>query len=428
MLFFLLCFYIVCYYIRPFEWIPGLIGSPIFSVMGGISIIALLLAWSNGKIRLFQYKTDQLVLGFTLAIVLSHLSHGYIDGAVISLQSFFPIIVGYFLVAHGLDSKKKINWFILLLIGLTTILAYEGVLQVTDGMSHGGMEPFYQRVINADGVLIELPRIRWFGPFNDPNDLGLALVLVVPFLVDFLLKKRWILTALTLPLLVYAVYLTNSRGAILSLAAGLFAYLVLRYRSMKGVIVGLVLAAMGMTFGPSRMAQMSAAEESANGRLEAWHEGFQMFKSSPLFGVGQGMFTDYHNLTAHNSYVLVLAELGFFGSLFFMGLFLISFRWGWVNLLSGKPEVRLAEADRTQFCALFGSLTGLMTAMFFLSRSYILLPFIVLALLTAYVNLPEYQPESTARFDLVPNFRWGQIALVVVGEMIFINVLVKMFL
>ena len=111
---------------------------------------------------------------------------------------------------------------------------------------------------------------------------------------------------------------------------------------MRGVVLGLILAVFGMTFGPSRMSNMSAAEESANGRLDAWYAGFQMFKDNPLFGVGQGMFTDYHYLTAHNSYMLVLSELGFFGSIFFMGFFLVAFQWGWrqpANLFSGFLNV-----------------------------------------------------------------------------------------
>jgi len=428
MLFYLCCFYIICFYIRPFEWVPGLVGSPLYIVISVVSILVLLILWASGKIKLFHYKTDQLMLGFTIAIALSHLRHGYFGGAINSLQHFLPVLVGYFLVAHGLKSKKQINLFILLIIGLTSILAYQGVLQGLTGTSAGGMTPIYQNVVNADGFSSALPRIRWYGPFNDPNDLGLALVLVMPFLLNFLFEKRWVFTVPLMALGLYAIYLTNSRGAMLSLAASIFAYLVLRFRSMRGVVLGIILAALGMIFGPSRMSNMSAAEESANGRLEAWYEGFQMFKDNPFFGVGQGMFTDYHYLTAHNSYVLVLSELGFFGSIFFMGFFVISFQWGYSNLLSYTPSLEFDNTVRNKFCALYSSLVGLMTAMFFLSRSYIFLPFMLLALLTAFVNLPEYGEKNAVHLDLVSTFRWGQMAAIVVAEMVFINILVKLFL
>ncbi len=428
MLFFLLCLYIACYYIRPFEWIPGLIGSPLFVVLSAFSILVLISSWAGKKINLFRYKTDQLMLGFIVAIALSHLSHGYFGGAVDSLQKFLPILVGYFLVAHGLDSRKKINLFIILLIALTGFLAYEGIIEGTTGFSHGGMTPIYEYSTNTDGVRTELPRVRWFGPFNDPNDLGLVLVLIIPFLLNYLYTKLWVVVAPLIACVSYAVYLTNSRGAMLSMGVGVFSYLVLRYRSVKGVMVGCILGAVGMLFGPSRMGQMSAAGESAHGRIEAWYEGFQMFKSNPLFGVGKEMFTDHHYLTAHNSYVLVLSELGFFGSFFFIGLFIISFRWAWLNLLSTNPSLVVGKNDRNLFCALFGSLSGVMAAMFFLSRSYILLPFMLIAMLTAFVNLPQFEMDSAKCSDLAPTMMFKLVSIVVVCEIVFINVLVRLLL
>ena len=69
-----------------------------------------------------------------------------------------------------------------------------------------------------------------------------------------------------------------------------------------------------------------------------------------------------------------------------------------------------------------------MTAMFFLSRSYMYLPFMLLALLTAYVNLPEHEVKKNAYSDLVPKLRWGQMVAIVVAEIVFINILVKLFL
>ena len=221
--------------------------------------------------------------------------------------------------------------------------------------------------------------------FNDPNDLGLALVLPVPFLLDRLLNRKYLVAALCLPFLLYALYLTNSRGAPLALMASVFVYFVLRFRSKKGVVIGLALSAILILFGPSRMAQLSGGDDSAYGRVEAWYEGFQMFKSSPVFGVGKGMFTDFNNLTAHNSYMLVLAELGFVGSIFFLGLFFYPLRWAKKNLLKESDSLE-GKLDRCFLSATFGSLAGLMTAMFFLSRAYILLPFMLIAFLTVLIN------------------------------------------
>ncbi|BCR05281.1 hypothetical protein DESUT3_23500 [Desulfuromonas versatilis] len=425
MLFFLLCLYISLYYIRPFEWMPGLYGSPIFMVLGVVSIVALLMAWGSGKIKLFRYKTDVMMVGFVIAIVLSHLSHGYIGGAIDGVRDFLPSIVGYFLVAHALDSEKKVNGFVFLLTGLTIFLAYQAWLQSVHGVSWGGMEPLIQYQ-NAEEGRVGLLRVRWFGPFNDPNDFGLALVLPVPFLVNLLVNRKYLL-ALCLPPLIYALYLTNSRGAVLALLASVFTYLVLRFRSVKGVAVGLVLATALMVFGPSRMAQISAEEESAYGRVEAWHAGFQMFKSNPIFGVGKGMFTDYHYLTAHNSYMLVLAELGFVGSFFFLGLFFYPLRWGKRNLFR-ETESLEAERRRRFVAACLAGGVGLLAAIFFLSRSYILLPFMVCALMMASIYGRGGGLIGCSREEVAERFSWGSVGGMVVAQIVGINIIVRLML
>src|ERR1700682_4357662 len=45
-----------------------------------------------------------------------------------------------------------------------------------------------------------------------------------------------------------------------------------------------------------------------------------MFKSAPLFGIGFNGFTEFLDITAHNSFVLCLAELGLLGSTLWMAL------------------------------------------------------------------------------------------------------------
>ena len=165
MLFYLLCVYMSLYYIRPFEWIESLRGTPIFMVLGVISIAALVFAAIGGKIKLFRYKTDVMMAGFVVAIMLSHLSHGYVGGAVDSVSNFLPSLVGYFLVAHALDSKEKVHSFVLLLIGLSTFLAYEVYVQSAHGFALGGLAPMMEYQHNAEGIRIGLPRALWYGPF-----------------------------------------------------------------------------------------------------------------------------------------------------------------------------------------------------------------------------------------------------------------------
>ena len=57
----------------------------------------------------------------------------------------------------------------------------------------------------------------------------------------------------------------------------------------------------------------TASDGSAQGRIQAWKGGIGMAFNNPVFGVGAGQFGPMWGKTAHSSYVLLFAELGFPG-------------------------------------------------------------------------------------------------------------------
>jgi O-antigen ligase len=123
---------------------------------------------------------------------------------------------------------------------------------------------------------------------------------------------------LPIGLLLWTTYLTHSRGGLIALAAiSLFAA-----RKFIGTTPSMILSAvlviamLALDFTGGRGISASDGAD----RLEAWASGLEMFKSAPLFGIGFGNFTDYHEVTAHNSFVLCLAELGLIGSTLWIGL------------------------------------------------------------------------------------------------------------
>lgn len=421
MKYYLLVLYITLYYLRPFEWVPLFINTPIYIVVGLLAIIALV----PSKNKLFSNTVDYMLLGFAFSMVVSHASHGYLGGITKSMQDFIPVMVGYLLIAHGLDTQKKQEYFVFLLIVLAAILVYEGHLQIINGVAHGGVEPIYFRTLDANGVEYELPRIRWYGFFNDPNDLGLAFVLGIPFLVNMLFNRHYLFPAIFFPILTYGIYLTNSRGTVLAFVVSIFTYLVIRFRSIKGIVLGLILLSCIMLLGPSRMSEMSATEDSAYGRIEAWYNGFQMFKDYPIFGVGKGMFSEYYRLTAHNSYMLVLAELGLFGSFFFIGLFYFPFKWAKYNLI--KIDGSVSESERCFIAATLASLTGIMCAMFFLSRSYNQIPFMLIGLFVASIKNSKTFTDNKYIDDFTSTNVYELLVLIAI-EILVINMIVKLLL
>jgi len=370
---FLLILFTAAYYIRPAEWVEQFTGYQIILYLSIILLFSVALSCQR-KSDVFSLGSSRMMLWFTAMIVMSHVRHTYMAGAITSLQKFAHIPIVFFSILCSVNSKKKIRLYIWVIILLGCILAAEGVKQYLTGTAHGGMTPYVKNFYAPGGHdPTTVIRIRWYGIFNDPNDLSLALIITIPYLVNYISQKRILLCAPPLFLVLIALYFTNSRGGFIAAIFSIFFFFVFRYRSKNGIITGIIASTVLFMFGPSRIAELSAHEGSAYGRIEAWYEGFQMLKSYPLFGVGSGMFTDYHIRTAHNSFVLIFAELGLLGALAFVGIFYYPFR-SFIHLYQNN---KLYGPDGLIVIASMSSLIGLLFAMYFLSRSYILLPYMM---------------------------------------------------
>ena len=111
-------------------------------------------------------------------------------------------------------------------------------------------------------------------------------------------------------------------------------------------------------------------------RMECWWEGMNMFRYHPFFGVGFDQFTEHHYLTAHNSFVLALAELGLVGMVLWIGLLYVSCKIPLVayQRYPEQPEVRAwALATLAAFAAM-------VVGAFFLSLTYRYMPWTFIAL------------------------------------------------
>ncbi|MBV5283942.1 MAG: O-antigen ligase family protein [Paludibacter sp.] len=399
---------------------------PILLIVGCFSIILMFLLSVKNEINLLGNSSDKMLLGFFAAIIVSNLSHGYLGGIKYSIASFFPIIVGYTLVIHSVIDKKKLWSFVVLLICLSSILAYEGLLQHTSGSAHGGLPPIVERATSLEGESVGVERIRWYGVFNDPNDFGMVLILVVPLIFELMFRGNYLFSIVSMSLILPAIFYTNSRGTILAGLVSVCAYFVLRYKSYKGLAIGGFIAFLLFAFGPSRISSISGKEASAYGRISAWYEAYQMFKENPFFGVGHNMFTDHHWLTAHNSYVLVMAELGAVGLFFFTGLIYHPLYWLWQNVFVQQAH-SISKTDLGLISAIYASFAGILFSMFFLSRSYMLLPFLMFALASASTRIFSEKKE-TMMFDGSNAKHFRNIAILTFVQILFINIIVKIFI
>ena len=396
--------------IRPHEYIPALMGKPILPVL----LILGTAIWLIFGRKCFFVSQHKLILVLLVIVSLSPLLQGWAGGILIAFEEFYPIVVFYLLLVGSMDSSRKIRAFYWLMTSAAVIMSLHGIGQERNGVGWSGAVPV------MDG------RITYVGIFNDPNDLGNLFVATLPMMVylysyykSFIVKISLLAAMFTT---FYGIYLTNSRGALLGVAGMCWVYLAGKFGIVRAVIVSTFFLPI-VLLAPSRMREISANEESAAGRVDAWFAGLQMLTGSKFLGVGYGGFVDHHNLTAHNSFVLIFAELGIIGYFVWLAFLFLSLVMAFTMM---KQAMGRAREERTESEALafpvFYSLIGFCVTAFFLSRSYNILLYLLCALSVAnYVNSNDVVTVTLSRY-------FGLIAKLTIGSILFFFVIVKVLL
>jgi O-antigen ligase len=415
----LILLYVVLTIVRPQEYVPALIGLPVLPVV----LVLAFGGWMASGARRPHAPQFLILLAFFAVLMLSEVANGWIGGVKDQLGKFGPVVLTFFMIAAACNTQRRILILMSVMVMCATLLAIHGIGQAHTGVGWTGIP------LGDDG------RIQYVGIFNDPNDLGMLFVSVFPMAcllcqrAGFFGRLFWLACILTL---LYGVYLTNSRGAMLGVLVVVGAYIWYR----RGVVVAGVLGAAGlavMKMLSSRMQELDAGEESASGRVDAWYEGLQMFKSHPLLGVGPGNFTDYNQLTAHNSFVLVLAETGFVGYVLWLALIGYTF-WMAATVLRLKPDAesepeRYAawNAERPMALTLLLSLCGMFACAFFLSRSYMIVLYVVLAIVTGFYVSARERIGGMPSFGMTESgMRWVPAAIgSIAGLFVLVSILLR---
>lgn len=266
-------------------------------------------------------------------------------------------------------------------------------------------------------------RVRYRGELHDPNELGMTVCIsAFAMLIAFANQRRRPLTIVAAVIgslvVLYCVKLTQSRGAILVFALVVSVYAIRRF-GIGGVIAAgmaaLPLVALGGRSG-------EAADMSTRLRYEAWYAGLQMFKQSPVFGVGQRQFSEHHYMTAHNSYVLALAELGFIGLVLFICLLYLTVKTLVLGVIQ-LEHVPGARPAQVWAMALLSSFAGMLFAINTLSFSYHTVLWIFLGLGGAWVSMVRHHKPD---FDVRITSR--DLAAIVAGCAAFTFVVLPLFL
>ncbi len=399
----LVILFIATLYIRPADLVPGLAPYRIPLIVGLVALFAACLRC------LARRSSDTLRMphpyffgGFLIITVLSPaLTQGWFGGVQIAIEDLLPGMLAAVLIVMTVDTMPRLRMLAVALCVLSLYLVVQSVLAYHFGVWQDVLVLTGQPETVEDAGVPPLMRVRAFGHMNDPNDLAQGLITAMPLAWVGWRRGRPARNALLAVLtvaLAYGVYLTKSRGAVVSLIA--VAFLLVRALSRRSgwvmpaaatVVVGLVLFGAGFAGGR----EFSAGESSASSRIEAWGAGIQMLRQHPLFGVGYHTFEENFERTAHNSFVHCFAELGMTGYFFWVGL-LVATAAGLNAVRRTESRGELADGFRKWALMLQLSFYGFLVGAFFLSRTYVPTLYIVIAMAVALMRIADDSEISVA--------------------------------
>lgn len=291
-------------------------------------IINFLLFSQRNKLReklshpiIMTYGSFLLMLVFTLPFVT-------FPGSVIknNIPEIIKAIVFLYFVALIVDTDKRFKWTLAVFVGCQVIRVLEPLyLNITEG--------YWGDATYIDGEFAD----RLSGAPADllnPNELGFVIATVIPFLHYYLLAKDWkykLIYFSLLPLLLYALILTMSRGAFLALLV--VGWFIFKESNRKGLliiaVIGIVICSLSVMNDNQRdrylslVSSESKQAKSKEGRINGMIHEFELGFTRPIFGHGIGTTSEskvqagYNAQASHNMYAEILIEVGLVGMIFF---------------------------------------------------------------------------------------------------------------
>jgi O-antigen ligase len=283
--------------------------------------------------------------------------------------------------------------------------------------------------VTAPGAVAEG---RLTGGAGDPNLLAAGLVPAIVLAVMLAATARGpgtrALAALSIPVLVLGIVLTQSRGAVIGLGAVIVAALVFarHWRPQIALVALSVLAIGAVAFAayPEALARMTDNEANkSSGRSDLWTVAWRVSDDHPVGGVGLGNFpivaADYlrrpGELTAvkliadrphvvHNTYLGMLAETGIVGFALFLAIVLAALEA--IRRAARRFDKPGTRPERALAVAVLVAAIGFLTTAFFLSSGPDPRMWLLLALGPALLAASERSRGSLHGAVGRPGWRW----------------------
>jgi hypothetical protein len=325
--FFLFLCFLIDFFLHLSARVPGLaVIRPTLLLVGLIGISLFL---QRDRLKL-QAKDP--IFGAMIALVvyiIVSIPVVEFQGSVLrgNLMDFVKAAVFFFFTAYITTGEKRLRIVVGFFVACQLFRVLEPLyLHVTTGYWGGATfvsaGEFAGRLAGAPSDVI------------NPNELGFVIATVIPFLhYMYFPSSSWsrLVYIVILPLLLYALILTMSRGAVIALVV--VAWMVFKESRHKIglVFIGIVmLIAAWNVMSPlqkdrylSLVSSDAAGAATVEGRKEGMISEFKLGFGRPVFGHGVGTTPEakYHRYgktqASHNFYAELLIEIGLLGFIFF---------------------------------------------------------------------------------------------------------------
>jgi putative inorganic carbon (HCO3(-)) transporter len=320
-------------YVRPNELLPGVFGT--LPIAKTVAIVTLLIFLGSrlsdgGKLTILPIETKMVALIALLGLAWMPLAASPQDSMKMLTEVFLKVGLVFVLMTNVLDTRKRLLALWKLVVVCGTVLAFSAIETYRAG----------DFTLTVRGVGTRIEGLVG-GIFGNPNDLAIALNLLLPLAVALAYTRRGAARAFyaaCAAVLAAGVIVTFSRGGFLGLVAmgGLLLWKVGRGRRGFSLVAGVVLSGVLLVMMPgeysSRILTIFNTSQDTTGsaqeRRELLENAVRLAVKHPVVGLGMGNFHIYslREQEAHNSYVEISAELGVVGLIAYLILIIAPFR------------------------------------------------------------------------------------------------------
>jgi putative inorganic carbon (HCO3(-)) transporter len=316
-------------YLRPNELFPDLFGE--LAIMKFVAITTLIV-YIGGKLgagellTIWPAEMCALALIVVIGIVITPVAASPQHSIDMLSDTFFKVVVIFILMINLVDTRERLLRILKLVVICGAGIAAGSIWKFAEGKFTATVQGVGIRIEGAVG-----------GIFGNPNDLAMALDMLLPLSIVLMLSSKSAERLLFLVctfLLAMGVVVSFSRGGFLGLAAacGVLMWKLGRHNKFTtalAVMGACLILALSMPAGyADRLFTIVQTDKDTTGSARERQDELKrvtfLAVRHPVIGIGLNNYPVYsnHAIRAHNSFLEVAAELGVLGLIAYLILIL----------------------------------------------------------------------------------------------------------